>query len=215
MATARRIVEADEFLRAGKFRHWGLMLLTGTDVHGKTLGIVGFGRIGQAVARRAQGFGMRILYADGSDSPEAAALGARRVEREELLRTSDYVSLHVPYTPDTHHLIAGPQFAAMKPGAYIINTARGAVIDEAALVEALRSGRLAGAGLDVFENEPAVTPALVEMKNVVLAPHIASASVETRTQMAVMAATNLTEALCGRRPPNLVNSEAWSTNPLR
>lgn len=215
MATARRIVEADEYLRAGKFRAWGLMLFTSADIYAKTLGIVGFGRIGQAVARRASGFGMRVLYADSADSPEAAALGAERVPLAELLGEADYVTLHVPYMPETHHLIGEREFSLMKPGAFIINTARGAVIDEAALVRALESGHLGGAGLDVFEHEPAVTPALIAMKNVVLAPHIASASVATRTQMAVMAATNLTEALSGRRPPNLVNPEALPTNQPR
>lgn len=215
LATARRVVEADAYLRAGKFKSWGLMLLTGSDVYGKTLGIVGFGRIGQAVARRAAGFGMEILYNGRSDSPEAAQLGAVRVELAELLRRSDYVTLHVPYSAETHHLIGRAEFAQMKPGAYIINTARGAVIDEAALVDALASGHLAGAGLDVYEREPAVTPALLTMPNVVLAPHIASASVATRTRMAVMAATNLVAALSGQRPPNLINPEALSANHRR
>lgn len=215
LATARRVVEADAYLRAGKFKSWGLMLLTGSDVYGKTLGIVGFGRIGQAVARRAAGFGMEILYSGRSDSPEAAQLGAVRVELAELLRRSDYVTLHVPYSAETHHLIGRAEFAQMKPGAYIINTARGAVIDEAALVDALASGHLAGAGLDVYEREPAVTPALLTMPNVVLAPHIASASVATRTRMAVMAATNLVAALSGQRPPNLINPEALSANHRR
>lgn len=210
MAVARRVVEADEYLRAGKFRAWGLTLLAGTDVYGKTLGIIGFGRIGQAVARRARGFDMRILYTGRGDSPAAAELGAVRVPLDELLRQSDFVSLHVPYTPETHHLIGRKEFALMKPDAYLINTARGAVVDEEALVDALRSGRIAGAGLDVYEHEPAVTPELLTMRNVVLTPHIGSASLATRTLMAVTAARNLAAALSGQRPPDLVNPEAWA-----
>lgn len=210
LAVARRLVESDSFLRAGDWQSWSLMLLTGTDVYGKTLGLVGFGRIGQAVARRARGFGMRIIYADDYvDEGAAAEFDARRVSLTELLRTADFVSLHVPYAPTTHHLIGEAELALMKPGAFLVNTARGSVVDEQALIAALKAGQLAGAGLDVFEDEPNVPALLAEMNNVVLTPHIGSASVETRTRMAVLAATNLTAALTGTKPPNLVNPEAW------
>jgi glyoxylate reductase len=209
LASARRIVEADGYLRAGEWQSWSLMLLTGTDVHGKTLGIVGFGRIGQAVARRARGFGMRIIYTGGSGAADVAAeLGAKRVKLPELLRSADFVSLHVPYGPSTHHLIGEAELAMMKPGAHLINTARGAVVDEQALIAALTSRRIAGAGLDVFTDEPDVPALLAELDNVVLTPHIGSATVETRTRMAVMAASNLVAVLKGEPPLNPVNPEA-------
>ncbi|MEW6723804.1 MAG: D-glycerate dehydrogenase [Bacillota bacterium] len=208
LATARRLVEADAFVRAGRFRHWELMLLTGTDVHGKTLGVVGFGRIGQAVARRAVGFNMRVLYYDPqAEVSEINGWPVRQVDLPQLLAESDFISLHTPYLPETHHLIGQAQLEMMKPTGILINTARGPVVDEAALVRALEDGRLAGAGLDVFEDEPKVHPGLLGMKQVVLAPHIGSASVETRTKMAVMAARNLAAALRGEPVPHPVNAE--------
>jgi glyoxylate reductase len=211
MAVARRVVEGDKFTRAGRFHGWGPLMMVGTDVHGKTLGIVGFGRIGRAVAKRATGFDMRVLYFDRfrADEDTERALNASSVSLEQLLAESDFVSLHTDYNPETHHLIGAPELAAMKRGAYLINTARGAIVDEAALVEALKSGKLAGAGLDVFEREPQIHPELLTLDNAVLAPHIASASMETRTAMALMAAENLLAALRGERPPNVVNPEVY------
>ena len=211
MAAARRVAEGDRFTRAGLFHGWGPLMLVGTDVHGKTLGIVGFGRIGRAVAKRAGGFGMRVLYFDRfpADADTEAALNAASVSLEQLLAESDFVSLHTDYNPETHHLMGEPELALMKPGAYLINTARGAIVDEAALVQALKSKRLAGAGLDVFEREPEIHPELLHLENAVLAPHIASASMETRTAMALMAAENMLAALRGERPPNVVNPEVY------
>lgn len=213
MASARRLTEADRYVRAGRFDGWGPTLLLGTDVYGKTLGIVGMGRIGQAVARRAVGFGMRILYADPRPLGQEMerALGAERVSLERLLQESDFVTIHVPFTHDTHHLIGPDQFRLMKSSAYLINTARGSVIDEKALVWALRAKEIAGAGLDVFEREPHIAPELLDMENVVLLPHIGSASKETRTRMAVMAAENLVAGLRGEKPPNCVNPEVFAT----
>jgi glyoxylate reductase len=211
LAVARRVPEGDRYVRAGRFRVWHPMLFLGGDVHGKTLGIVGLGRIGAAVARRAGGFAMNILYQSRRRAPEAleAELGARYVALDELLRSSDFVTLHTPYTPDTHHLIGSRELALMKPTAYLVNTSRGPVVDEAALVAALREGRIAGAALDVYEREPELTPGLAELENVVLTPHIGSASHQTRTRMALMAAENLLAVIEGRRPPNLVNPEVY------
>jgi glyoxylate reductase len=211
MAAARRVAEADRFTRAGKFHGWGPLMLLGGDVAGRTLGVVGFGRIGQAVARRAQGFNMPILYYDlhPVDAATEQALNAKFVPLEELLAHADFVSLHVNYSPETHHLISREQFARMKPTAYLINTARGPVVDEGALAEALRTKQIAGAGLDVYEREPEVHPDLLELENVVLAPHIASATIDTRNAMATMAAKNIQAVFEGRRPPNLVNPEVW------
>lgn len=209
MAIARRIVEADRFVREGKFRGWEPMLLLGTDVHGATLGIVGFGRIGQAMARRALGFNMKVLYYDNARVPEQVEkeLKAAYVDLPTLLRESDFVSLHVPLTKETHHLIGEKELRMMKKGAYLINTARGPVVDEKALVKALKEGWIKGAALDVFENEPEVEPELLKLENVVLAPHIASASYATRSRMSIMAAENIIKALSGEIPPNLVNPE--------
>lgn len=203
MAVTRRVVEGDLLVRSGRFRGWEPMLLLGTDVYGKCLGVVGMGRIGQAVARRAQGFGMTVIYTSRRDTP--APSGCARVTLDELLTRADFVTLHVPLDDSTHHLIGPAQFERMKPGVYLINTSRGAVIDERALVKALRAGKLAGAALDVYEHEPKLQDGLAELPNVVLAPHIASASRETREAMAVAAARNLRAALEGQRPPNLVN----------
>jgi len=213
MAAARRVGEADRYLRAGKWRSWSPQLMLGHDIHGATLGIVGLGRIGQAVARRAKGFDMRILYTDIAPKPEAeAALGAEFVDLPALLRTSDFVSLHTPLTPETHPLIGAQELAMMKPTAVLVNTARGPVVDGTALAEALRERRIFAAGLDVFESEP-MPPEdpLLGLDNVVLLPHIGSASVATRSRMATMAAENLIAGMKGERPLNLVNPEVLSS----
>jgi glyoxylate reductase len=206
LAVARRIPEADRFTRAGRFTGWQPLLLLGAELGGKTLGIVGMGRIGRAVARRALGFGMSIFYTSRQPLPadEARALNARFAPLEEVLRRADFLSLHVPYTPQTHHLLNAETLARMKPEAYVINTARGPVIDEAALVAALQAGRLRGAALDVFEDEPRIHPALLSMEQVVLAPHIGSATHETRDRMATTAAANILAHLRGETPPNLI-----------
>jgi glyoxylate reductase len=210
MATARRLVEADRYVREGKFLQWEYMVLLGGDVHGKTLGVVGFGRIGRAVARRALGFGMRVLYQDAMAAPAAveAELRATRVDLATLLRESDFVSLHTPLLPETRHLINAQSLRTMKRTAYLINAARGPVVDEAALVQALREGWIAGAGLDVFEEEPKVHPGLIGLANVVLAPHIASASNATRIEMARLAVDNCLAVLEGRAPLTPVNADA-------
>jgi D-3-phosphoglycerate dehydrogenase len=208
MAAARRVAEADRFLRAGRWREWNVDLLCGHDVHGSTLGLIGMGRIGQSVARRAHGFQMRVLYHDATrqDSQSEKELGIEFVPLETLLRESDYISVHVPLLPETEKLIGAGELAQMKKTAILINTSRGPVIDEKALAEALASGTIAAAGLDVFEREPEVEPKLLTLENVVLAPHIASASTETRKKMCRMAAENAVAALEGRRPENLVNT---------
>jgi glyoxylate reductase len=199
MAVARRIVEGDRFLRDGRFRQWEIDLLCGRDIHGRTLGIIGMGRIGRAVARRAEGFGMRVLFTD----PGAEA----SLPLERLLRESDFVSLHVPLTPGTRHLIGKDAFARMKEGAILINTARGPVVDESALADALENGSIAGAALDVFEDEPSVDPRLLERNDVVLTPHIGSASIATRARMCRMAVEDCVAVLQGRRPAHPVNPE--------
>ncbi len=207
LAAARRIAEGDRFVRAGQWKEWRFDLLLGTDVHHATLGILGLGRIGSAVARRARGFGMKVLYSMPRRAlPEIEReLGAAYVDKETLLRESDFISLHVPLKPETRHLIGKAEFSFMKPSAMLINTARGPVVDESALADALREGRIAGAGLDVFEQEPRVSPELLNFSNVVLAPHIASASRQTRLRMVEVAAENLIAAANGRMPPNPVN----------
>jgi len=209
MAAARRIVEADSFTRSGRFRGWAIDMMLGQDVFGATLGIVGVGRIGRGVAHRAKGFNMRVLYYDPQPLPREAEeqLGATRVDLNRLIAESDFISVHVPLTQETLHLISTAQFNAMKRNAILVNTSRGPVVDEAALVEALNGRKLAGAGLDVYEREPAVHPGLLQMPNVVLAPHIASATVRTRSEMSAMAARNMATAVRGGRPPNLVNPE--------
>ncbi len=208
MAAARRVPEADGFLRAGKFIGWDPMLMLGWDVHGKTLGIVGFGKIGRALARRARGFDMKVLYYDPVRAEaDEAALGSMYSSLDGIFAESDFVSLHVPLTDETRHLIGRQQLKMMKPTAILINTSRGPVVDEQALAEALRDGTIAAAGLDVFEDEPQVNPLLTSLPNVVLAPHVASASLETRSLMAKLAAENLIAALCGERPRFLVNPE--------
>jgi D-3-phosphoglycerate dehydrogenase len=211
MAAARRIPEAHAFVHSGEWKTWLIDLLAGQDVYGATLGLVGLGRIGAAVARRARGFGMRILYCDAVAAPVEVEqeLGAARVGMEELLREADFVSLHVPLTAQTKHLIGKHELELMKPTAVLINTSRGPVVDEAALAEALEKKTIWSAGLDVFEAEPQVHERLLRLDNVVLAPHIASASVATRRRMSMMAAENAAAALDGRRPANILNPEVW------
>ncbi|HLI04985.1 MAG TPA: D-glycerate dehydrogenase [Ktedonobacteraceae bacterium] len=209
MAVARRIPEAERFLRAGKYTGWGPLLFCGADVHDATLGLIGAGRIGKLVAKRASGFDMKVLYYDVYRmSPEdEQQYHVTYMPMDEVLQQSDFVSIHTPYMPSTHHLIGERELNLMKPSAILVNTARGPIVDEKALVKALQNGTIAGAGLDVFENEPAVEPALLSMENVVLLPHIASASLKTRTLMATMAAENLAAFNNGQTPPNIVNAE--------
>lgn len=213
LALARRIVEADKFARAGKYKGWAPMLFLGTDLHDKTLGIVGLGRIGFAVAQRAvKGFNMKVIYHDlkPNENFEKEFGGIYKEKLDDLLKEADFVSLHVPLLPSTQHLISDPQLASMKPTAFLINTSRGPIVDELALLKALRDKKIAGAGLDVFECEPSIdcVPSdhleLKSMDNVVLTPHTASASIETRQAMSRVAAQNIIEALEGRTPPNLV-----------
>jgi glyoxylate reductase len=210
LAVARRVVEGDAMMRAGKFPGWGPLYMLGTEVSGATLGLVGPGRIAAAVARRAVGFGMTLLYHGRRPSPELEALGACGVGLDELLSASDFVSLHVPLTDETHHFIDRAALGRMRSTAFLINTARGPVVDEAALVEALRAGRIAGAGLDVYEREPEMAAGLAGCPNAVLLPHLGSATHATRSAMAAMAAENVLAYWRGERPPNLVNPDAWS-----
>jgi glyoxylate reductase len=199
LAVLRRVQEADAYVRAGHFREWKMLEFLGGDLAGRTLAIAGFGRIGQAVARRGRGFGMHVIYTNTRRVSQALEeeLGARFVDKATLLASSDVLSLHLPLTAATRHFIGATEFAVMKRDAYLINTARGPVVDERALVDALQSGAIRGAGLDVFEREPAVEPALLAMPNVVLAPHIGSATVHTRTKMAMIAAENVIAVLTG------------------
>jgi glyoxylate reductase len=208
MAVARRLSEGEELARSGKWKNWDLDQLVGTDVWGKTLGIVGFGRIGRAVARRASGFQMKVIYTDAQRAPAEVerALKAEFWEMNALLAESDFISVHVPLLPETRRLFDAPKFKRMKPTAFLINTSRGPVVDEAALVAALEGGQIAGAGLDVYENEPFIHAGL-KRANVVLAPHIASASLETRTKMACIAANNVVALFTGQKPPNILNPE--------
>ena len=211
MATARRMAESERFLREGRWEKWRYDMFTGADVHGATLGILGMGRIGQAIARRgALGFGMRVIYHNRSRlAPELEQpLGASYVDKATLLREADHLVLVLPYTPQSHHAIGADELAQMKPEATLTNIARGGIVDDEALARALADGRLAAAGLDVFEGEPTVHPALLALRNVVLTPHIASASVRTRRAMADLAADNLIAALEGRTPPSLLNPKA-------
>jgi len=209
MATARRIPEAERFLRAGKYTGWGPLLFCGADVHGSTLGLIGAGRIGKLVARRSSGFDMKVLYYDvyRMQPEEEATYHMTYMPMEDVLGQSDFISVHTPYMPSTHHLISERELKMMKPTAILINTARGPIVDEKALARALQSKTIAAAGLDVFENEPAVEPELLSMENVVLLPHIASASLKTRTLMATMASDNIVAHYKGERPPNIVNPE--------
>ncbi|HOK07090.1 MAG TPA: D-glycerate dehydrogenase [Syntrophales bacterium] len=209
LAAARRVVEGDRMVRQGRFRFWAPFLFLGTEVSGRTLGIVGMGRIGRAVAKRAAGFAMEILYYNRHrlDRETEEHYGARFCPLEDLLARADFVSLHVPLSDETRHLIDAKALALMKPTAFLINTSRGPVVDEKALVSALRRGVIAGAGLDVYEDEPRLAPGLAELDNVVLLPHVGSATTETRTKMARLAARNLLAALRGETPPHPVNPE--------
>jgi glyoxylate reductase len=209
LAVARRVVEGDKFLRAGEWTGWNVTQFLGADVWGKTLGILGFGRIGKEVARRAGGFKMRVIYhnRNRADAASEKEVNASWVDFDTLLRESDFISIHTPLTPDTKHVFSKAAFAKMKPTAYLINTSRGPVVDEAALNDALENKVIAGAGLDVYEREPEVVPGLIPRHNVVLAPHLGSASMETRTKMAVLAATNVADFFAGRRPPTPLNPE--------
>ena len=209
LAVGRRIVESDRHTREGRFQFWAPFHFLGHEVSGATLGIFGMGRIGQAVAHRARGFDMAVLYHNRTRLPpdRERALGAKWVEQDRLLEHSDYVSLHVPLTPDTHHLIGAAALKRMKHSAFLINTSRGPVVDEAALLVALQRGCIAGAGLDVYEYEPVLTPGLTELDNVVLLPHVGSATMTTRRRMAAMAVDNLLAGLEGGVPPNWVNAE--------
>jgi glyoxylate reductase len=201
LAAARRLGEGERLLRAGKWEWWGPKQLRGLDVWGKKLGILGLGRIGQAVARRARGFGMEILYHNRSRNGSAEKeLGARYLELRDLLSESDFISIHTPLTDETRHLIGAEELESMKPGAVLVNSSRGPVVDEGALADALENGRIFAAGLDVYEEEPKVHPKLLELENVVLAPHIGSASIETRDKMATLAAENLRAVLRGEQP---------------
>ncbi|MGA8790978.1 MAG: D-glycerate dehydrogenase [Paenarthrobacter sp.] len=202
MAT-RRLGEGERLIRSGEAWKWGMFFLLGSSLQGKTLGVVGMGGIGQATARRAKAFGMEIVYQSRSeiDPTVTAELNARRVDLDELLAVSDVVSLHCPYGPATHHLIGAEQLAAMKSSAFLVNTARGPIVDEDALATALRDRTIAGAGLDVYEQEPRVHPGLLELDNVALLPHLGSATVETRTAMAMLAADNALAVLSGEQPP--------------
>jgi glyoxylate/hydroxypyruvate/2-ketogluconate reductase len=210
MAAARRVTESEHYLRAGKWRRWSYDMFAGTDVHGSTLGILGMGRIGQGIARRgAHGFGMNVIYHNRSRlSPELErACAARYVTKEELLKTADHLVLVLPYSPASHHAIGAPELALMKPTANLVNIARGGIVDDAALAAALRDKRIAAAGLDVFEDEPQVHPDLLTVPNVVLTPHIASASVPTRRAMADLAADNLIGYLVHGKPLTPLNPE--------
>lgn len=206
---ARRIVEGDKLTRAGKFVGWAPMFLLGGDIVGKTLGIIGAGRIGTAMAMRSRGWCMKVLYTTQSNRNAVLEemLGAKRVDLETLLKESDFISIHTPLSEKARHLIGAKELSLMKKTAYLINTARGAIIDEAALVNALKNKQIAGAGLDVYEEEPKLKPGLAELDNVVLAPHLGSATVETRTKMAVMAAENIIAVLNDQKPKNCVNPE--------
>jgi gluconate 2-dehydrogenase len=209
LGAARRVSEVERYIRDGEWKGWRLKQWLGVDVHHSTLGIVGMGRIGQAIARRAAGFDMRVLYHNRRRVAESIELDLKTswVTLEELLRQSDFVVLQVPYSAETHHLIGAAQLAAMKPTAILINSTRGGVVDDAALVQALKNGTIRAAGLDVFENEPKLNPGFLELDNVVLTPHIGSSTEATRRAMAMTAAKNAVAALTGGRPPNVVNPE--------
>lgn len=218
MAAARRVVESDRWMRAGNWQRFALDAFLGADVYGATLGIFGMGRIGRAIARRAQGFCMRVVYHNrnrvlpqvAQTGPEADyASTARWVEREQLLREADFLVVLVPYNPQTHHLIGAAELAQMKPGSVLVNIARGGIVDDAALVQALRLGRPAAAALDVMENEPRILPELLALENVVLTPHIGSATRSARRAMVLRAVENLDQVLQGQRPSAVVNPEVW------
>jgi len=212
LSLSRRIVEADEATRRGGYKGWEPDIFLGTDLIGKTLGIVGLGRIGSMVARRAKGYNMTVLYNKRSPDPEAEAdLGVVFSSLDDLLAKSDYVSLHVPLTDETRHMMSKDNFAKMKQGSFLINTARGAIVNEHDLVEALKSGHLSGAGLDVYDNEPNIDPELLVMPNTITTPHIASATYASRNKMGTLAVDALIDGFSGKKPQNLVNEEVWET----
>ena len=212
MDAARRVSEGDRMVRTGQWAGWGPLQLLGADIAGSTLGIIGFGRIGQAVAKRARGFEMRICYWNRTrlSKEQEAAFGVEYLPMNELLSESDFVSVHVALNESTRHLIGAKEFEVMKPSACLINTARGPVVDEGALVTALKQGDIASAGLDVYEQEPLLEPGLYDLENVVLAPHLGSATIGTRTKMGNMAVENCLMACSGQRPTNLVNPEIYN-----
>lgn len=213
MATARRITESEHWVRAGKWGQWSIVTNPlGMDLHHSTLGIIGMGRIGQGIAKRALGFGMKVIYHNRKPLSEAdeKACGATYVSKEKLLRTADHVVLVLPYTAQNHHTIGAAEIAMMKPSATLVNIARGGIVDDAALAQALQSGKIFAAGLDVFEGEPQVHPELLKCSNIVLAPHIASATEKTRRAMVDLAVQNLRAALDGKKPPSLINTEVLS-----
>ncbi len=205
LACARRVVESDRYVREGCFEGWGPMLMLGVDVFAKTLGIIGMGRIGSAVARRAEGFGMRVLWFDPLVDPKSVPGQYERTDLRHLCANSDFITIHAPLTPATEHLISGEEVALMRPQTILINTARGPIVDEEALIQALRNRQITAAGMDVYEHEPQIPAGLLELGNVVLLPHIGSASVETRTKMALMAAENAIAVISGKAPPARVN----------
>ena len=210
LGAARRITEVEGYIRDGEWKGWRLKQWLGVDVHHATLGIVGMGRIGQAIAKRALGFDMRVIYHNRKrvEADIETRLNAAFVSLDDLLRQSDFVVLQVPYSPDTHHLIGAAELAKMKPTAILINSTRGGVVDDAALIAALKNGTIRAAGLDVFENEPKLNPGFLDLDNVVLAPHVGSSTEATRRAMANLAAKNAVAALTGATPPNLINPEA-------
>ena len=212
MATARRITESEHWLRGGNWTKWSIINNPlGVDVHHSTIGIIGMGRIGQGIAKRALGFGMKVIYHNRSRLSETdeTSYQASYVSKEELLRTADHIVLVLPYTPENHHTIGVKEIALMKPTATLINIARGGIVDDVALAAALKAGKIFAAGLDVFEGEPTVHPELLKLSNVVLSPHIASATEKTRRSMVDLAIENLRAALNGKKPPSLINAEAF------
>ena len=211
MAAARRVSESERWLRAGQWGRWAWDQFLGADVHGSTLGILGMGRIGSAIARRGMGFSMRVIYCNRSEAPGAAALGAARVGFDELLAQADHLVLVLPYSAATHHIIGERELGLMKPTASLINIARGGIVDDAALAAALRGHRIAAAGLDVYENEPALNPSLLEAPNIVLTPHIGSATRSSRLGMAMLAARNLLAVEAGESPVTPLNAAVWKT----
>ncbi len=217
MAAARRLTEAHAFVHSGQWKRFSMGLMAGVDIHRRTLGILGMGRIGQAVARRASGFSMRILYHNRTrlEPDRERELHAEWVPRDRLLAEADFLSIHLPLNANTRHSIGETELRQMKRTAIFINTARGPIVDEAALVRSLEEKWIAGAGLDVFEHEPRVHPGLLTCPNAVLAPHMGSATVETRTKITMMAAKNAVAALAGQRPPNLLNPAAWDSSAFR